>query len=186
MECQAGWTLIGSSCINVPIASLITGPLLVVLGWVVGWHSRVAFDNRRRRLDRQDARKSVQREAIELALRWIDPMSLAIMRAESVTSAYLFRRVDDNHFRDRWPKDLSAQLEALDLPVHLRPYLPEHTQQRGTGILSMFHNLYYTVLETDRSDMNQVFETLEVSFTIRRTIDQLRMDLEHAHVTTFE
>jgi hypothetical protein len=50
----------------------------------------------------------------------------------------------------------------------------------------MFTNLYYKVLETDTSDLDQVFETTNFAHDIRKAIDKLRMDLEQAHRSTFD
>lgn len=113
-------------------------------------------------------------------------MHLAYIKVQSLASSYLFQRIDINHFREGWPRSLSTELEALDIPTHLVQYLPQRTQSRGIEILNMFHNIYYEIQGTDRDEIEQIWATLGECHKIFETIDELGIDLEKAHRGTIE
>ena len=186
MECSVGSILIGQTCYNIAVTLGVVATVMSILGWAVGWLSRAYFERRRVQTEKETRSSSVQREALELAMAWLDPMTLAIMTAEDISSAYLFGRIDESQFRVRWPKELAKQLEALEVPSHLRIYLPAGVQQRGTSVIAMLMGFHSKVIQADRSDNGQVFEALHFGQDIRKHIDELRRDLEVAHRSTLE
>jgi hypothetical protein len=146
--------------------------------------SHIYFDKRVHRAAQSDLRATVRRQAIELAQRWLDPMTHAIAQTEYTSSRFLYGYIDQAQFRLDWPADLTNKLAELDLPSHLRPYLPEGLQQSGVSILAGFSPLYFKVLSTNRSDMAAVYQTLDEAKRLHREIDALRHDLEAAHRKT--
>ena len=186
MQCSEGSILIGQTCYNVAVSLGVVATVMTILGWAVGWLSRAYFERRRVHNEKEIRSSSVEREALELAMAWLDPMTLAIMKAKDISFAYLFGRIDESQFRVRWPKELSKQLEALEVPSHLRIYLPTGVQQRGTSVIAMFMEFHSKVIRADKSDNDQVFEALHDGQDIRKHIDELRRDLEVAHRSTLE
>jgi len=186
MHCSQGSVLIGQTCYNIAVTLGIVATAMIALGWGAGWFSRAYFERRRVQNEKEVRRSGVEREALELAMAWLDPMTLAIMKAEDIAFAYLFGRIDRSQFKVKWPKDLPKRLEALEVPSHLRIYLPDGIQQRGTSVIAMFMEFHSRVSRADTSDNDQVFEALHYGQDIRKHIDELRKDLEAAHRLTLE
>jgi hypothetical protein len=166
---------------------LATGLGGIALGGVLGWVGKAIEQRRSWDLEKKRDRLYREREALSKALAWIDPMTLAYSRASFLSLQYIMHRFDDDHFRERYPSNLGAQLEALEVPMDMRIFLPKGVQERGVRILSRLGNLYLEALAQRGRDPKDVFEAVfRLTQEVEGEINTLRTELTDALLSTYE
>jgi len=100
---------------------------------------------------------------------------------------YIMYRFDDEHFRKSYPANLGAQLQALEVPIDLRIFLPEGAQERGVRILGRLGNLYLEALAQRSRDPKEAFEAVfRLTQEVEGEINALRTELTNALLRTYE
>jgi hypothetical protein len=186
MHCDPGWLLINTTCINVSVAGIVISSAAAVIGWILGWVSRVSFEGRRIRHEKDVRLEAVRREAIESAQRWIDPMITTVTKASLISMSYMYGVTDADALKRKWPTELKATLATLDVPPHLRSYLPDSTQKYGNAIVDRVRTLRRSVLDADRGTEEGITYVVKMFVDLQDMVSRLSSQLENAHRSTLE
>ena len=183
--------LIGPWVVSKALLDMIWPVVTTLMGAIVGGAiahlNATRLDNRRYEREKKERKLILEREALEKALAWTDPMTLAQTQAAFEADAYAWGKVDLSHLQSNYPSSLSAELEKLDVPVHLRPLLPPNTYIRGMSILGRIEReLYYLCKEKRGKSTGEILEVSALAKKIEVEIDALRSELQAAYDTTFE
>jgi hypothetical protein len=128
----------------------------------------------------------MRREAIEAAQRWIDPMTTTVTKASMISMSYMYGNVDADTLKRKWPKDLKTKLATLDVPPHLRSYLPDSTQKDGNAIVERIRTLRRSVLEAERGTKEGITYVVKLFVDLHDMVSRLSSQLENAHRSTIE
>lgn len=119
--------------------------LAAVVGGLITYLVTIFTEARKRHFEKQDKFLDKKREALEAALRWIEPIELSLMRIESaIYRGQSFTSTDMSVQRGATIGDLLTHLAELDLPDHQRILLPEGAYNIGMGILQDIEELKMT------------------------------------------
>ncbi|MHB8625830.1 MAG: hypothetical protein ACYDBJ_26805 [Aggregatilineales bacterium] len=126
-------------------------------------------------------RQEQRREAIRLALEWIDPLENGLMKAGLIASSFLNGLMANDEVVRRWP-DLAAELAPKTLPPHLRVFLPSSLSTRDRQIVLKLQDLQNLVLATPTSvgkvKVNTTEEWAKIFNALVEYIHSIRLDLE--------
>jgi len=150
-----------------------------LIGGFITYITTSTTENRKWKRERMSKLQEQQREAIGRALDWMVPITSALIRVESLTSAFQSSAVDENHFRREYP-DLVSSLAKMDPPPHLVVMLPKNTYARGNDIIMRFEKL--RALNMMRDSPRECFDMVSI---LRAKIDELRDYLEQEYLKTF-
>lgn len=163
----------------------------VLVGGVVTYIVTTAAERQRWRQQKKDKLAEASREGIVKALAWLDPMDRALTSANLTVSGLLRLDMDQDAFRERFPR-LISELSTLDVPPDLRLLLPSDTYTDGIRIGNMFDAIMAEAIawgEKARSQ-NQPFLGLhECSKNLNALgsqIEALRAKLTTAYKATFD
>jgi hypothetical protein len=187
--CPEDTILIGGYCffkstfdILIPVITAIIG--VIVGGWIANYSSSTLQKREWKRQDFIEQAKP-KREAIEIALQWIQPMRSYLIKAEAVASSYLFGHLNIDELRERYPRLITNKLVEFDVPAHLIPYLPEHTYDRGYLVNKLFEDYYYELQDADKSKPQDNLVLTRQSQVIREIITKLETELQAEFDSTF-
>jgi hypothetical protein len=140
---------IGSITISRVVFDVFTIILSVITGGLVTYLTTRAIENQKWKQQKKDKQQEQYREALALALDWIAPIDTALIRVESLSSAFIWNRITEAEFRQRWP-DLLNDLSRLDraMPAKLKVLLPENIYS-GLKIVNSIDELYTHLLLTE-------------------------------------
>jgi len=155
----------------------IVGTLLgTAAGAVLGMWS----DRQKWKRERLAKRREHEREALQFALKWLDPIDSALMRVTLLIPRIAAGQVDRDEMYQKIP-NLMGTLAALDLPPHLQVMLPEGTYRKGLSILHEFGEL------TAMAKLASPYEDLaSMAEALQSKADAQRHDLTAAYRKTFE
>ena len=178
-----------------PIAATLFG---VILGGTISFGTALIIENRRtarareeeyRRLaeERANERRALQREALEKALEWFNPLELALIQAELTALAYVRGQIDESQLRIKYPRDISITMEReYGLPPHLSMHMPEDAGRRANQIVSEFEQLFQMALDNPASGNDVWMRVQAFGNQIREHISSLRNDLRASYSRTFD
>lgn len=131
----------------------------------------VLDEERKRRIERADKLQATTREAIELAMKWLNPIRNAIPRAE------LSLHGDGTNDSAR----LISELSKLDLPDHLIILLPKGTYRMGFLIAQTIDKIADAAMHNAPID-----DSVALVVQLRKQSEEIHKALEAAYLRTFE
>ncbi len=171
-----------------PIAGTLIG---VVIGGLISAFSTWRIENQKWRRDRKEKLDVLRRDALAVALEWLEPMRNAETRASLLVMSAIQGTVDDEQFLNEFPY-LLGDLVKQDLPGNLRAVLPNDAYARGYEIVRNIYNLRILGVkygqEARRKGIPMVgFDECNAALaTISKQIIALETDLQNAFRSTFE
>ena len=100
-------------------------PLLsALLGGVLSYLATTVVERQRWRQEKQDRLAEEKREALGLALEWLEPLESKVFQASMVAGAALQGAIDEDQIYDRWPGGF-GELSVREMPRRLLALLPE-------------------------------------------------------------
>ncbi len=166
----------------IPIATFVLGSILT---YITTWH----LDNRRWRREKGEKLAEREREAIEKALEWIDPLRNAYSRADFIAGQFIFTgTVTEDQFQVKFPHDILNLFAKREVPTHLRGLLPAGVYRKGFHFNEMFQDAFLEALRLPpRSRGLEVWRAYQPRLdTIKAEIDRLEDDLRAAYMGTFQ
>jgi len=170
----------------------IAAPLLyVIAGALISLLSMWWLDNRRSRRDRQEKLAGLTREALAAALKWIQPMRFAQMRASSLVMAAIHGAIDNEQFLKKYP-NLLADLARREIPGSLQAVLPEGIYARSLSMVSRLDELQHLALKQSQEThiTGQIMPGFQVCRdkinALEKQIAQLEADLRRESLDTFK
>lgn len=170
----------------------IAGPLLgVFIGGFIAYLTARGVESRRWKHERQEKLSVLRRNAMAVALEWIEPMRNAESRASSLVMAAIQGNFDHEQFLKEFPY-LLGELVKKDLPADQRAVLPDNIYERGHRIVHDMEQLIPLGVKfgQEASVMNKPMagfqECSNILDTIHKQILELETDLQEAFRQTFE
>jgi phosphate/sulfate permease len=175
------------------ISKVVLDVLAPLIGTLVGgfitYISTRTVENRKWEQQKRDKFQEQRREAIALALEWLDPIRSALSKATLITSSKLFNRRSDEDFRKSWP-NLLATLSQMDPPARLQVMLPQNTYERGLHIIHGLDELRSFLLidqPTNKEELQAKFEQCSHHLSVlQNTLRSLEKDLTDEYKRTFQ
>ncbi len=171
----------------------IFAPLLgAVIGGLIAYLTTRAIENRKWEQQKKDKLQEQRREAIALALEWLEPIDNAVMHAGMLTSAFQCKNISRDDFLRQWP-DLLTTLASKAMPTRLRVLLTPELSQVGLQICRKLDDLRTLNLRSEPAPSTPKDEWLE-SFSqcikktteIQQILEKYRGDLIAEYKNTFE
>lgn len=171
-----------------PIAGSLLGALV---GGLITYLSTRGVERQRWRRKRQEKLLSLRRDALAVALEWIEPMRNAETHASGLVMSAIRGEVNDDDFLKKFPY-LLGELVKKDLPASQRAVLPDNFYARGNRIVNELDEL--RVLGVKYGQEARVmgkpmagFQECSVKLdAIGKQISKLEADLREAFSRTFE
>jgi hypothetical protein len=167
-------------------------PLIgVLIGGAISYFAMWSLENRRWERERKHKIKSERREALAVALEWLDPMERAISSASMIVSSFLQHNIEHEELMTRWPR-LLTDLSKKDVPPRLKLFLPKDIYERGNLILREMDDLRYMAIKCGVQGKlkNMPFYGWDTCFpklsAIEKMIASLHNDLEERYKATFD
>lgn len=170
----------------------IVFPLIgVIIGGVVTYLVTTASERQRWRQAKQDRLAEAKREGIAIALQWLDPMELAISRANMLLSAYLQGDMDQEEFMERWPY-LLGELKKYEIPARLRVLLPSELYVQSIRIVQCLDEIrtagvrYGQEAKLRKKPFLGLHECYAKLDTLAAEVEKLAEDLAGMYRSTFD
>lgn len=125
---------IGSFEVSKIVLDILFPLIGVIIGGIITYFVTIAAERQKWRQAKQDRLLETKRDGIAIALQWLDPMKLAIHRANMLLSTHLQGNMDQEEFMKRWPY-LVGELKEYDIPAKLRVLLPSELYVRSNRIV---------------------------------------------------
>ncbi len=169
------------------LVSVITGGLITYL-------TTRSIENQKWKQQKIDKQQDRYREALELALKWIEPIDFALSRIKSLSSAFINGRVTAGELRKQWP-NLLRDLSMINrtIPARLKVLLPSTLFQPGFLLIEKIDDLYiYLTLYSDthqRLDLEPLSEPpslVEKLNVVSRHLEEIRKLTDYHQVLLIE
>lgn len=176
---------IGSFIISKVVLDIIAPLIGTIIGGLISYFSIVSSENRKIKQQKQNIIQEQKREAIKIALQWIDPINNAITRVSLQANPYYPNQANT----DGWP-NLLNQLKKYDVPRHLLVFLPEEAYKKSFAIIRLLDDLRHSVLfiqePSTEEDRRNFFNTASsILDTLRNNFEELSKMLEDEYRKTF-
>ena len=167
-------------------------PLLgTVIGGLITYWAIVTAENRRWRRERQRRVQRHKREAIALALEWLEPIKIVLHKAASIATTSFSDHPEQSAKALREFPDVDVELKRLNLdpPRHLQLFLREGAYSKVRAIKSELRKLRRLTEVTVRlgdqgmAHYDEVFDRIRVAFD---ALTDLVEYLEQEYVGTFD
>lgn len=119
------------------ISELLTmaGPLLgALVGGLITFITTIGVERQKWHRERQEKLASLKREALTVALEWIEPMRNAETHASGLVMSAISGEFDHESFVNQFPR-LLGELVEKDIPASQRAVLPDDIYTRGHRII---------------------------------------------------
>lgn len=182
---------IGSLVVSKIVFDVITNFISVIIGGSITYWATRSAETRRWNQQKQDKRQEQQREAISLALDWIDPIERAVNKASTLASSFLHQTISEDSFKSRWP-NLLDDLSKLDIPMKHRVFLSQEAYLLGYKIIDQLDTLQFVTLhlQTTKEGQKQFTENInqlsDLITDIKTNVKALKTGLMQEYKATFE
>jgi hypothetical protein len=119
------------------ISELLTmvGPLLgALVGGLITFFTTSGVESQKWKREQQEKLASLKREALSVALEWIEPMRNAETHASGLVMAAIHGEFNHEDFFNQFP-NLLSELVKYDIPANQRAVLPDEIYTRGQHII---------------------------------------------------
>lgn len=170
----------------------IAGPLLgALVGGLITFLTAHGIERQKWRHERQEKLASLKREAMAVALEWIEPMRNAETHAAGLVMSAIRGEFDHEDFLSKFPY-LLGELVKKDIPASQRAVLPDNIYTRGHRIIRELDELRCLGVKYGQEARymgKQMAGFQECSIklnSIGKQISELETDLREAFSRTFE
>lgn len=170
---------IGSLVISKSLIDVLLPLLGTLIGGLISYLATTAAEDRKYRREKKDRLQEQQREALALALEWIEPIGNALTRATSVSRSLQMHLIDENQFLHDYP-DLIASLANMDPPARLRVFLPKDAYPTVNEIVSELDTIKAKALSH-----GTLMECIELGADLSVKLGNLKNYLEDEYRKTF-
>lgn len=177
---------IGSLIISKTLIDIFAPMLGTIIGGLISYFSIKSIEERKIRQQKLDDLTEQKREAIKIALKWIDHIQNAITKVSLKSHPYQPNLANTNN----WP-DLLTDLAKYDLPRHLSILLPVDSYKKSFIIISLIEEVRVKIiLERKTQDPEQLKElTREIIDSIhlmQKNLDEFLNTLESEYIKSFK
>jgi hypothetical protein len=131
---------IGPIVISTVAFNALVALLATLIGGLLTYLATALAEHRRWKREKRDRFSGEQREAIALALEWIEPLESAVIWASALAGAALRGNHNQEAVHEQWPHVLT-DLKTRDLPARLRAVLPDAVYQGAFDIVRQLDGL---------------------------------------------
>ena len=180
---------IGPIMVSKVVFDVFTVIFSVIIGGLVTYFTTRAIETQKWEQQKKDKQKEHYREALALALDWIVPIDTALIHIESLSSAFIWKRVTRDDFQERWPH-LLGNLSSLDraIPAKLKVLLPTEVYD-GLKIVNSIDELYTYLLSTEppvQKSNDALVERLKIASDQIVTIKKLSEDYKNILIKEYK
>ena len=132
---------IGPLLISGVVFNVITTILSVIVGGLITYFATSNIERRKWEQEKKDKLQEQRRDAIGLALEWVDPINIAVMRASALAMRFMNNTADFEELMDEWPVGLNDNTARVSIPARLRNLIQsqivEHANEINYQILDL-------------------------------------------------
>jgi hypothetical protein len=182
---------LGSIAVSKYLVDVLAPLIGTLIGGLITYLATRGVENYKLARAKYDRQQEQRREAIALALEWIDPIKTAAMKSISRTRAFIENYISDEEYLIGFP-DLIHDLASKDLPVRLRIWLPQGIVSRGYAIHQALEELRIMAIglkQRERIDPKARLEAfgryLQMASELDRAVSAFEDDLTEQYKATF-
>jgi hypothetical protein len=128
---------IGSFIISKSVLDFLSPLFGTLIGGLITYLSIRASENRKRAQEKKDKIQEQQREALKIALQWLDPIHNVLVDVGLRSNPIGKKEID---MGDNWP-DLIQKLKKFDIPRYLLVLLPQDPYKRSFELINRINDL---------------------------------------------
>jgi len=176
---------IGSLIISKTIIDIFAPMLGTIIGGLISYFSIKSIEERKIKQQKLNDFQDQKREAIKIALQWLDHIHNAITKVSLQSHPYQPNLANTNN----WP-DLLKELTKYDVPRHLSILLPADSYKKSNIIIGLIEELRVKIIlerQTKNPDELKEFtkETIDTINLMQTNFDELINALESEYINSF-
>ena len=177
---------IGSLIISKTIIDIFAPMLGTIIGGLISYFSIKSIEERKIKQQKLNDFQDQKREAIKIALQWLDHIHNAITKVSLQSHPYQPNLANTNN----WP-DLLKELTKYDVPRHLSILLPADSYKKSNIIIGLIEELRVKIIlesKTKNPDELKEFtkETIDTINLMQMNLDELLNVLESEYINSFK
>jgi hypothetical protein len=186
---------IGPLLISRVVFDVIATLLSVIVGGFITYLTTSTLESKKWKQEKKDKFQEQRRDAIGLALEWVDPIKIAVMQASALAMLFINNNIDFEELMREWPDSLH-NIAHINIPARLRILVPSNIVEHANEINFLLLNQKIVTSQANPSlvkpgeDFADYIRNLQTANdqmqNIKKLVDMIQAELVAEYEKTFK